>query len=275
VLVPPGLDAASVRAVFVDLDGTVLQRARASEAVAPAIARLQATGVRCVIATGRMLTSARRYAAQFDVTAPLVCYQGAVIGNPQTGEVLRHEPIPRDTARDLVGAIRAAGYAPLAFVDEGVYVSVDSEIARQYSQSAGVPYEVVGDLERWISAPVTKLVTAGEPDEMDALRDALLPEFGMRAFIAKSLPYYLEAAAPGVSKASGAAYVCDLLGFDAADCIAIGDGENDVELLDWAGYAIGVDGGHEPLLEQADFVCPPVADDGVPQTLTAIAEARE
>ena len=55
------------------------------------------------------------------------------------------------------------------------------------------------------------------------------------------------------------------------DCIAIGDGENDIELLDWAGYAIGVAGGHPPLLEQADWVCPPVAEDGVPRTLAAIA----
>jgi hypothetical protein len=275
VPLPPGLDPASVRAVFLDLDGTVLQRAQASPAVAPAIGRLQATGVTCVIATGRMLTSARRYAAQFEVTAPLVCYQGAMIGDPGTGDVLRHDPLPRETARDLVGAIRSAGYDPLAFVDEAVYVSAESEVARQYSQSAGVPYEVVGDLERWIPAPVTKLVTAGEPSEMDALRDALLPDFGTRAFIAKSLPYYLEAAAPGVSKASGAAYVCTLLGIEAGDCVAIGDGENDIELLDWAGYAIGVEGGHPPLLEQADYVCPPVAEDGVPRTLEAVAAARE
>jgi hypothetical protein len=275
VRVPPGLDPASVHAVFLDLDGTVLERARASAAVAPAIARLQASGVQCVIATGRMLTSARRYAAQFGITAPLVCYQGAMIGDPQTGDVLRHEPIPRDTARELVGAIRDAGHDPLAFVDEGVYVSVESEIARQYSISAGVPYEVVGDLASWIPAPVTKLVTAGEPAQMDALREALLPEFGARAFIAKSLPYYLEAAAPGVSKASGAAYVCTMLGFEAERCVAIGDGENDIELLHWAGYAIGVAGGHGPLLEQADWVCPPVSEDGVPRTLEAIAEARE
>ena len=56
---------------------------------------------------------------------------------------------------------------------------------------------------------------------MDALRERLLPRFGERAFIAKSLPYFLEFAAPGVSKASGCERVAELLGFTAADGVAV------------------------------------------------------
>ena len=61
----------------------------------------------------------------------------------------------------------------------------------------------------------------------------LLPRYGQRAFIAKSLPYYLEMAAPGVSKATGSAHVCELLGIAPEECIAFGDGENDIELIEW------------------------------------------
>ena len=273
-MLPRGLDPGAVRAVFLDLDGTVLHESRPSDAVAPAIARLQATGVRCVIATGRMFTSARRIAAQLGVEGPLVCYQGAVVGDPATGELLRHEPLARATASRLITAIHDAGYQPIAFIDETVYVAVESETARLYSRGAGVPYRVVGDLARWLPDDVTKLVTAGDPHEMDALRDDLVGRFGESAFIAKSLPHYLEAAAPGVSKASGGDLICELLGITAAECIAFGDGENDVEMLAWAGYSVAVAGGHPPLLEAADWVCPPLADDGVPRALEAIAVAR-
>ena len=75
---------------------------------------------------------------------------------------------------------------------------------------------------------------------MDALRDELQPRFGSRAFIAKSLPYFLEFAAPGVSKASGLALVADLLGFTAEQAVAVGDAENDREMLDWAGCGLAV-----------------------------------
>lgn len=270
---PPGLDPAGLQAAFLDLDGTVLHDARPIPGATEAIARLQATGVRCVIATGRMLTSARAVAEQLGISSPVVCYQGAMVGSAE-GEILRHDPLDIPTARDLLLAIEAAGYDPVAFIDEHVYVAWESETARTYSRNAGVGYRVVGELAHWLPAPVTKLVTWGEPDEMSALRDALLPRFGDRAFIAKSLPYYLEMAAPGISKATGAGYVCELLDLDPARCIAFGDGENDIELLDWAGYGVAVAEGFEPLQLHADWTCPPLREQGVPRVLDAIASAR-
>ena len=113
------------------------------------------------------------------------------------------------------------------------------------------------------------------PEAMDALRDELQPLFGSRAFVAKSLPYFLEFAAPGVSKASGLALVADLLGFTAAQAIAVGDAENDREMLDWAGFGAG---GRErrraPAAARPTAVIPSVHDDGVAQLLEALADAR-
>jgi Cof subfamily protein (haloacid dehalogenase superfamily) len=272
-VLPPGLDAARLGACFLDLDGTILREARPVPGAIEAIAALEAAGVRCVIATGRMLTSTRRVAGELGITGPVVCYQGAMVGDTN-GEILRHHPLEETTARDLLAAVLGHGFEPIAFIDERVYVTRDSETALAYSRSAGVPYHVVGDIVHWLPAPVTKLVTIGTPAEMDALRDELLPAFGERAFIAKSLPHYLEMAAPGTSKATGCAMVCGLLGIDERATVAFGDGENDLEMLDWAGYSVAVGGGFERLLANADWVCPPLADDGVPATLRAIAAAR-
>ena len=265
---PPGLDPGRLQAAFLDLDGTILHQAVPLPTARGAIERLQASGVRCVIATGRMLTSARQIAEQLGITAPLVCYQGAMVGTTD-GEILRHDPLDIPTARDLLIEIERAGFDPVAFIDEHVYVGHESETARTYSRNAGVGYRVVGELAHWLPAPVTKLVTWGEPEEMSTLRDALLPRYGERAFIAKSLPYYLEMAAPGVSKATGAGYVCELLGLAPERCIAFGDGENDIELLDWADYAVAVANAHDEVLSRADFVCPSAADEGVAQVIEA------
>ncbi|MDX6376143.1 MAG: hypothetical protein QOE98_446 [Gaiellaceae bacterium] len=270
---PPGLDPARLRAAFLDLDGTVLYEARPLLSAAPAIARLQESGVQCIIATGRMLTSALKVADELGISSPVVCYQGAMVGSAE-GEILQHDPLDIPTARELLIEIEAAGYDPVAFIDEHVYVARESETAHTYSKNAGVGYRVVGDLANWLPAPVTKLVTWGEPNEMSALRDALLPRYGDRAFIAKSLPYYLEMAAPGISKATGAEYVCELLGITSDECIAFGDGENDIEMLDWAGFGVAVGEGFEPLALHANWVCPPLREDGVPRVLDAIASAR-
>jgi hydroxymethylpyrimidine pyrophosphatase-like HAD family hydrolase len=44
--------------------------------------------------------------------------------------------------------------------------------------------------------------------------------------------------------------------------VSFGDGENDVELLQWAGYGVAVANAHERVLQVADLVCPSAAEEG-------------
>lgn len=272
---PPALDALGLRAVFLDLDGTLLDAGRPLPGAREAIGRLQATGVRALIATGRMYTSTRRLAGELGVDGPLVCYQGALVRESASAETLAHRPLDPATARDLIRAVQDDGHAVHAFRDEAVWVTAESDNALRYVFHNEVPLHAVGDLVAWVDRPVTKLVVTGPPEAMDRLRERLEPRFGHRAFIAKSLPNYLEMAASDVSKASGMAVVAERLGFAAAQTAAFGDGENDLEMLAWAGFGVAVGGGFTRLLELADWVCPPLVEGGVPATLHAIAAARE
>jgi hypothetical protein len=72
-----------------------------------------------------------------------------------------------------------------------------------------------------------------------------------------------------VTKGSGLAFVADRLGFTPAETVAFGDGENDVELLEWADYAVAVENAHNRVLAVADFVCPPCDEEGVAQVIEA------
>ena len=87
----------------------------------------------------------------------------------------------------------------------------------------------------------------------------------------QSLPIFLEFAAPGVSKASGLALVADLLGFTAEEVVAVGDAENDREMLEWARWGLAVANADERLIGEADAVIPSVHEDGVAQLLEALA----
>jgi Cof subfamily protein (haloacid dehalogenase superfamily) len=273
---PPGLDARSVRAVAMDLDGTVLDEtfqpsARTTEAIASA----EAAGIACLVATGRMFVSARRIAGTLGIRRPLVCYQGALVADPVSGEVLVHRPIEAPLAREILRAMPTehARHSNL-YIDDELYVWEENEATRRYSQVSGVEMHIVGPLADWIERPTTKIVTVGRPHEMDMLRDELQPLFGSRAFIAKSLPYFLEFAAPGVSKASGLALLADLLGFSPEQAVAVGDAENDREMLDWAGCGLAVANASDLLKGEADAVIPSVHDDGVAQLLEALVAAR-
>jgi Cof subfamily protein (haloacid dehalogenase superfamily) len=259
-----------------DLDGTVLDETfQPSPRTAAAIATAEAAGIACLIATGRMFVSARRIAEKLAIRRPLVCYQGALVADPVSGEVLVHRPIEAPLARELLRAMpEEHARRSNLYIDDQLYVWEENEATLRYSQVAGVALHIVGPLADWIEQPTTKIVTVGRPEAMDALRDELQPLFGSRAFIAKSLPYFLEFAAPGVSKASGLALLADLLDFTPEQAIAIGDAENDREMLDWAGFGLAVENASDLLKGEADAVIPSVHEDGVAQLLEALAAAR-
>jgi len=219
--------------------------------------------VHVVVVTGRMFRAVRPYVDEAGIDDPVICYQGAVVADPRTGEFLRHVPIPRERALEVIDIVAAAGFHLNCYVDDELYVAEVTPEARRYADFQHLEIHAVGPLHEWLHDDPTKLVAVGDPDALDALEAELKPHFAGRLFISKSLPYFLEFAHPDVSKGSGLQFVADRLGFDSAHTAACGDGENDRELLDWAGFAVAVANAHEDILARADLVVPPVQDEGV------------
>ena len=234
-----------------------------------AIAAVRAAGTHVIIVTGRMFRSTRPFAVEAGLDEPVVCYQGAVVADTATGEFLRHVPIPRPVALEAIDAVIEAGFHINCYVDDELYVAAVTPEARSYADFNRLDLHEVGDLRTWLTADPTKLVAVGDPDALDALEDVLKPRFQGRLFVSKSLPHFLEFAHPDVNKGSGLAFVAERLGFTAAETVAAGDGENDRELLDWAGFAVAVANAHEDILQRADLVVPSVHEEGVAQMLEA------
>ena len=216
-----------------------------------------------VVVTGRMFRAVRPYVDEAGIDDPVICYQGAVVADPRTGEFLRHVPIPRERALEVIDIVVAAGFHLNCYVDDELYVAGVTPEARRYADFQHLEIHAVGPLHEWLHDDPTKLVAVGDPDALDALEAELKPHFAGRLFISKSLPYFLEFAHRDVSKGSGLQFVAERLGFDSSHTAACGDGENDRELLDWAGFAVAVANAHEDILARADLVVPPVQDEGV------------
>jgi hydroxymethylpyrimidine pyrophosphatase-like HAD family hydrolase len=69
------------------------------------------------------------------------------------------------------------------------------------------------------------------------------------------------------SKGAAAAWLCEHLGIDPAATAAFGDGDNDLELLQFAGLAVGMANGTPAARACADLIAPPNDEDGVGQVL--------
>ena len=235
--------------------------------------RTRATGVHVVVVTGRMFRAVRPYLEQAQLDDLVVCYQGAVVADPVTGEFLHHVPIPLADAREAMDAVLTAGFHLNCYLDDLLYVAEVTTEARRYAEFQHLDIHAVGDLRAWLDRDPTKLVAVGDPEELDELEAQLEPRFIGRLFISKSLPFFLEFAHADVSKGSGLGFVADRLGFLPEETVACGDGENDRELLDWAGFGVAVANAHEDVLARADLVVPSVQEEGVAVLLDAFVDS--
>src|SRR6185503_3111246 len=189
-MIPVGVDAAAVEAVAMDLDRTILPRSlELTDRLVAAVAAVRATGVRPIIATGRMFRSARPFALRLDLDTPLICYQGALIADARSGEWLVHTPMPVPLAREVLGALD--GQHVNVYVHDELYVEELNSDALEYARHSKLEPRVVGPLDEWLTEPTTKIVVVGEPARLDVLETQLHDRFGQRLFIAKSLPHFL------------------------------------------------------------------------------------
>jgi Cof subfamily protein (haloacid dehalogenase superfamily) len=238
-----------------------------------ALRAAEAAGMHVIVVTGRMVQSVRRALAPAGLHEPVVCYQGAVVADGD-GVWLRHVPIPLDLAREAIAFLQGEGYSPNIYVGDELYVGRETPGSAEYARYNRLELHVVGDALAWLDEPPTKLVCVGLSEDLDGVEVRAKEHFGARMYISKSLPHFLEFAAPGVTKAAGLDFLAERLGFTRADTVAFGDGENDVELVEWAGYGVAVENAHDRVKAIADWIAPSAEDEGVAQVLEALLHSR-
>jgi Cof subfamily protein (haloacid dehalogenase superfamily) len=222
-----------------------------------------------ILVTGRMFQSVRPYALEAGLDDPVVCYQGAAVVEPRSGRWLLHVPIPLELARETIRVLQSEGFGLNCYVNDELYVADVTPEARRYADFQHLELHPVGDLLAWLEEPPTKLVVIDDPEVLDGLEAQMKARFDGRLYISKSLPHFLEFASPEVTKASGLAFLAEHLGFARERTVAFGDGENDVEVVEWAGYGVAVENAHPRVKAIADFICPRVDEEGVAQVLEA------
>jgi Cof subfamily protein (haloacid dehalogenase superfamily) len=258
-----------IRLVALDLDGTLFgDDLIVSPANRAAIAAAQARGVHVTLATGRMFRSARVHAATLNITTPLICYQGALVQDPVSEEVLFHRPVAQALALEVIALLEEWGLYPNVYLNDKLYTSELNPGTAYYSHVNGdLPIHPVGDLSAFLrqeGGDPTKLSTVLGNEERTERTVALLREhFGERLYAVKSHPRFAETVNPRCDKGVALAMLAERLGVAQAETMAIGDGSNDLALLRWAGIGVAMGQAHAEVRAHADYVTGTLAEDGV------------
>jgi Cof subfamily protein (haloacid dehalogenase superfamily) len=246
-----------------DLDGTLMDESftftpRVKAAVTLAMER----GVSVTLATGRAYPSALLFARELGIALPLICTQGGLIQDPLTGEVLHHTVMPLATTHEIVALSQQRGWHLNLHMDDQIFLTGLQHPRSFYDQMFSMPLQAVKDLAAALTRPPTKFIIIAEPEKAGDIVSELRERFAGRLRIVRSHRNFVEGNPLDASKGQALAYLAARLGIPQSQTAAIGDNDNDADMVAWAGLGMAMGNAHPDLKAIADVILPPVEKDG-------------
>jgi Cof subfamily protein (haloacid dehalogenase superfamily) len=247
-----------------DLDGTLMDETLVfTPRVKAAVSHAMARGVAVTIATGRAYPSALPFAQELGVTLPLICTQGGLVQDPTTGEVLHRAVMSLSLAHEIIALSLQRGWHLTLYMDDQVYLTGLQYPRFFYDQMFSLPLRVVDDLAVAITRPPDKFIIIAESEAANAIVPELRKRFDGRLRIVRSHRNFVEGNPLDASKGQALARLATQLGIPQSQTAAIGDNDNDADMIAWAGLGMAMGNAHPDLKAIADVILPPVEQDGV------------
>jgi Cof subfamily protein (haloacid dehalogenase superfamily) len=217
-----------------------------------------------VACTGRPFPGALPWVKRLGLETPIVCYQGAQI-RALDGEMILDHGVPHDIAMEVIRFARERDLHIQAYSNDDLLVERDRPEAHEYADHAGMPINVVPDLDKAMGPTTPKLVIVAKRETLEAVLPEVRRRWQTKLNAATSMPTYLEFTSIESDKAKALAFLCDKLGIAQSETVAVGDGRNDVSMISWAGLGVAVQGAEPEVIAVADRTIPGPGHGGIQQ----------
>jgi len=260
--------------VILDIDGTVLHDSgELSDRVVKNVRRLADRGDEVTIATGRSVSSTLPVLEQLGIAPEfVVCSNGAIT-------LQRDADAPMGYRREFVETFDPTVVLQTirGHLADAVYAVEDETGFYRYTEA--FPETAIGlaservDFEGLLGKRVTRVVVISPDHEVEDFL-SVVEQMGLhRVSYNVGWTAWLDIAPDGVNKATAMERVRDMLGIPITNVIAVGDGRNDIELLQWAGrQGRGVAMGQAPheVIAASSETTAPVTEDGLAKLLAEL-----
>ncbi len=256
----------SIKLAAIDLDDTLLDsRHCISPACIKAIQRVKAQGVHIILATGRMFRAALPYAQQLGLDLPLIAYQGALVKNAYSGDVLYERTIDRELALKISDVLEAEQIDYHIYSNDQLYTRKIIPVLEKHTRITGIEPIVITDVPgmlREIQPLEIMAVFEGKSDRQ-GMEQMISNLYGEQLHLTRFKYDSLEIMDRYATKARALAAVADQLNIQQHEVMAIGDSYNDLPMIKWAGTGVAVGNAHPLVKKAADFVTGSNEEEGV------------
>lgn len=271
----------SIKCIALDLDQTTLNKeGRLSPGNRAALERVIAQGVHVVIASGRSFSALPRDVTEVAGIEYAVTSNGAAVYHVPTGRCLHRFLMAPDSAEVILSLtagepvayeafVEGQGYAGADYVrDPAAYGATDRAIA--YVRRTRLPVEDIAAFIRAHRHELDSLDLVVPDDGLRARLWAALETCGQPLYITSSVKRLIEISHADAGKHAGLRYVSELLQLERSEIAAFGDGDNDADMLAYAGCGIAMANASPACRAAADHITASHDENGVARGIACI-----
>lgn len=252
-----------IKLVALDLDGTLLNQNREiPKQTKKRLIGLKSQGVQIILATGRTFESAKRYYYELGLETPFIGCNGGVIYQPRQDKLIEGAAFTKDDFYEVAAALTELGVYYQYYGLHCIYTKrLDFGIKRWNCDNVSLPKEwqmkiqIVEDPLRWTAEEYRSiykiLVRSTEQEKLDQVVRIMGKIDGIDTV--SSLAMALDIGPGGCNKGKALEAVGQVLGIASEEMMAMGDNDNDREMISYAGIGIAMGDATEAAKTAADY----------------------
>ena len=239
----------------VDVDGTLLDsKKNLTPETIKAIREAVQSGLIFTICTGRPIQGVEPLIDQLGLDLPFITYNGAMIVMGKSRKILYARTMQGEDAKAVFELGNRLQTTIVLWVDNKLYVKPLGHNAEAYSDLSRTEALPIEDLDALIAQGVTKVLFYDKVETIRHYEQTVGPFVPKTVNYCTSQPFLLEFFDQEVSKANALARLSAYYGFTKDEVIAIGDGQNDLSMIEYAGLGVAMANAEETIKQQADYV---------------------
>lgn len=254
--------------LVLDLDGTLTNsKKEITRHTKETLIKAQEAGLKVVLASGRPTYGVAPLANELELQkyeGYILAYNGGEIIDWKTRELMYEKQLDSDLLPYLYRYAKENDFAIVTYENEHVLTEKpDDEYVLKEALLNVMKIKKVDNFLEAVKHPITKCLIVGEPSRLALLEKEMYEKLKDRMGVFRSEPYFLELVPKGIDKAQSLSVLLEEIGMTKNEMIAIGDGFNDLSMIQYAGLGIAMENAQDVVKQAADFITLSNEEDGV------------
>lgn len=256
--------------LVVDIDGTIVDgNGVISDADEKALARVMTAGVTVSLSTGRVIKACRKILDRLSLNGHHIFFDGALVSDPSRNDEIYCRPIESELVKQAVEFAHANDIYLELYTEEHFFAERGNWSDEVHYEYFGVAPVITDFNDIWSRERIIKAELVVKEAEERIKSELFQAEFNgqLRFSIARSPAFpkidFINIINPSVSKGEALKALASFLGIEMKEVIAIGDGLNDIPLLEAAGLAVAMGNAFPEVKQVADYITLDVKHSGV------------